>query len=626
LGHWSCVSLVVFSAKRVRDPPNVASKRTLPVTRERDYSVHEERLPFDTLKLTLTAAVLGVVAIVAALRGMDLSARRERTLISAEQRAAGLARISSRYLREVFAVTDASLRQVAALGPRLGSPAVSSDEWTPILNAARAGLTGIGALTITDSDGVIRTSTFGAIVGQSRQDDYLFKRLSTTAADGLLAGTPFRTVTSGLSIPLGRRLLTSDGRFAGIVVATLLPGELRGFFKSVDVGHTGVVSVFHPEGLVLIREPSSSDPIGETAHGNPIFDASRDRSAGTLRGKLTQEGPLMISAFVATAEPALIVAVSFGQQEVLSEWRGEVGTSAALLLLMLLMSTAALMLLFRQIDARHRAQEQAAAAETARRVTETRAALAEELAHKNQELETFAYSVSHDLRGPLRGVDGFSQILVEDHADSLDDAARGYLTRIRAAAKRMGEMIDALLELSRIGRAQVRRQTVGLSEMARSVGDELLGREPGRHVAMTIDDHLSASADGRLIRIVLENLIGNAWKFTAQTAEARIEVGAVRRGSRLMYFVRDNGAGFDMAHADQLFLPFRRLHTDLDFPGTGIGLATVRRIVELHGGCVEAESTPGRGATFYFSVDSENVAGSNAGSGHEASDAPLRAG
>jgi light-regulated signal transduction histidine kinase (bacteriophytochrome) len=315
----------------------------------------------------------------------------------------------------------------------------------------------------------------------------------------------------------------------------------------------------------------------------------------------------MINAFVATTEPALIVAVSLGRSEVLNEWWGEVRTSAALLLVMTAMSAAAVLLLFRQIDGRHRAQEQAAAAETARRITETRAALAEELQRKNQELETFAYSVSHDLRAPLRGVDGFSQILVEDHADELDDAARGHLTRIRAAAQRMGEMIDALLELSRIGRTEVRRQTVALSDIARSVGDELSSREPHRRIALTIDDQLSAFADSRLIRIVLENLIGNAWKFTAKTAEPRIEIGAVNRGSRLVYFVRDNGAGFDMAHADQLFLPFRRLHTNRDFPGHGIGLATVRRIVELHGGRVEAESTTGGGATFYFWLDSENI-------------------
>lgn len=249
-----------------------------------------------------------------------------------------------------------------------------------------------------------------------------------------------------------------------------------------------------------------------------------------------------------------------------------------------------------------RKELEAAEARAAHELAEARAVLAEELARKNKELEAFSYSVSHDLRAPLRSIDGFSQALLEDYADRLDPKAQDYLRRVRGAAQRMGELIDDLLQLSRVGRAELSRRRVNLSEIARLITADLLKKEPERAVEVVIPDGLVADADPSLMSVVLDNLLGNAWKFTRKIQEGRIEFGADLIDGGSAYFVRDNGAGFNMKYADKLFRPFQRLHRDADFPGTGIGLATVHRIIDRHGGRVWAESTVGHGATFYFTI------------------------
>jgi light-regulated signal transduction histidine kinase (bacteriophytochrome) len=222
-----------------------------------------------------------------------------------------------------------------------------------------------------------------------------------------------------------------------------------------------------------------------------------------------------------------------------------------------------------------------------------------ELKAANAELEAFSYSVSHDLRGPLRAIDGFSQILLEHHRAQLDEQARHYLERVRAGSVRMGHLIDDLMSLAKIQRAEMHRAEVDLSAIAREVVEELRRRDPARVVEVTVADGVRARADGRLLRAALENLLANAWKFTSKTAAPRITFGC--EGGET-YFVRDNGAGFDMAYAHKLFAPFQRLHAQSEFEGTGIGLATVSRIITRHGGRLWAEAVEGQGATFWFTL------------------------
>lgn len=220
----------------------------------------------------------------------------------------------------------------------------------------------------------------------------------------------------------------------------------------------------------------------------------------------------------------------------------------------------------------------------------------------NKELEAFSYSVSHDLRAPLRGIDGFSQALLEDYADKLDATGRDYLERLRAGSRRMAQLIDDMLGLSRITRSELHRETVDLSAMVREIADELRKSRPERCVEFVIAPGIVADGDPKLLRLLLGNLLGNAWKFTGKHAAARIEFGSREQEGETVFFVRDNGAGFDPAYAGKLFGAFQRLHSAAEFEGTGIGLATVQRIVHRHGGYISAEGEVEKGAAFFFTL------------------------
>jgi len=226
-----------------------------------------------------------------------------------------------------------------------------------------------------------------------------------------------------------------------------------------------------------------------------------------------------------------------------------------------------------------------------------------ELMVANKNLEAFTYSVAHDLRSPLRALSGYSEALAEDYGDRLDDTGRWYADRIQAATERMGKLIDDLLLLAQVSRTDMNTEPVDLSAEVTAITAELHAREPGRAVRFAIHDGVRVIADRSLIRTVLQNLVENAWKFTAKRQDATIEFGGtVAEDARVCCYVRDNGAGFDPEFSSKLFQPFQRLHAVTDFPGTGIGLASVQRIVERHGGRVWAEGAVGQGATFYFTL------------------------
>jgi signal transduction histidine kinase len=230
-----------------------------------------------------------------------------------------------------------------------------------------------------------------------------------------------------------------------------------------------------------------------------------------------------------------------------------------------------------------------------------------QLEEANREMEAFCYSVSHDLRAPLRALDGFARILLEDAGAVLDAPDKDKLGRIIAASGRMGRLMDDLLRLSHIGRTGMRLAEIDLGELAGKVAGDLRSREPERSVGLRIEAGLPARADAGLMRIALENLIGNAWKYTGRQAEARIEFGGRESDGRTVYFVRDNGTGYDMRYAAKLFSPFQRAHTPDEFEGTGIGLAIAQRVLQRHGGRIWAESQPGCGATFWFTLWEDGI-------------------
>ena len=251
-----------------------------------------------------------------------------------------------------------------------------------------------------------------------------------------------------------------------------------------------------------------------------------------------------------------------------------------------------------------------------RRMNEMLEARVEERTHQlseaNAELEAFCYSVSHDLRAPLRSVEGIAKILVRDYGEILNDTALGLIRRMRAATVRMGQLIEDLLGLSKISRAEIHRQSVDLSKLASAVGEDLSSRDPERHVDIQFQPGLIAQADPRLLRVALENLLGNAWKFTGKNPSPRITFGALDDPEHgLSYFVRDNGAGFDMAFAEQLFAPFQRLHAASEFDGTASDWLLSQRIIQRHRGQIWADSRPNDGATFFFTLGDQTAVETN---------------
>ncbi len=235
-------------------------------------------------------------------------------------------------------------------------------------------------------------------------------------------------------------------------------------------------------------------------------------------------------------------------------------------------------------------------------LAETRAELVRDLEHKNRELEGFSYAVSHDLRAPLRRIDSFSRAVIESQGEKLDEQGRRYLDRVREASQHMSQLIDDVLHLSRVTRADLRDQDVDLSALVTLILARLQESEPDRKVETKVRPGVMVTGDGQLMRIAMQNLLENAWKFTSKQTEPRIEFGLTQASGEPTYFVRDNGAGFDMTYADRLFGPFQRLHHQGEFAGSGIGLATVQRIIHRHGGQIWAEGTVGQGATFQFTL------------------------
>jgi light-regulated signal transduction histidine kinase (bacteriophytochrome) len=229
-----------------------------------------------------------------------------------------------------------------------------------------------------------------------------------------------------------------------------------------------------------------------------------------------------------------------------------------------------------------------------------------QLETSNRELEAFSFSVSHDLRAPLRNIDGYSRVLLEDYSNEVDDQCKHYLTRIRVSTERMSHLIDDLLKFSRLSRAPLHKQMVKISALAHEIVKELHESEPERSVNFEIEEGITAFGDKRLLIVVITNLLSNAWKFTRKHATAHIEVGVNKTNGKTVYFVRDDGAGFDMKYVDKLFGPFQRLHKIDEFEGTGIGLATAQRIIHRHGGTIWAESVVEQGATFYFTLGTED--------------------
>jgi len=538
---------------------------------------------------------LGAAAVLlsgAALRGWDLARRHQELIDAGRARAANLSLLLAGYLQGSFAAADASLRQLALHSQRIGGPSAPDTEWLPSLHSAGAGLTAVGAVSVVDTGGIIRHSTQPRIVGQSRRTDYLIRRLASESTDVLVASEPFKTVAGrpGFIIPLGRRLTDGQGRFAGIVATSFVLDSVRRFFREADVGREGMVWVFHPDGVVLIREPSDSDPIGETARENPIFRAAPPpNGTAVVRTKLARDGPVLITGLRALAEPRLTVAVSLSEPELLAEWRRELRISIGAFVVLAAALGGALVVLFRQVDTRRRAE-----ASLARN---------ERLAVLGQ----FTGGVAHDFNNLLTVILGNASLL------ELSGRGGDEVKEIEQAGLRAAELTRNLL-------AFARRQPLhpALEDLNRLVEElrPMLRRLMGEDIALTLrlsDGPCLAVVDATQLETALVNLCVNArdamprggllvleTSRTILTADYARQHEEVAPGAHVVIAVSDTGEGIPPENLARIFEPF---FTTKDVgKGTGLGLSMVYGFVKQTGGHVKAYSELGHGTTFklYF--------------------------
>jgi signal transduction histidine kinase/ActR/RegA family two-component response regulator len=547
------------------------------------------------VKLRIGLIAVAILLAGAALRGWDLARRRAELLSAAASRAANVTLLLSGYVHESFAAADASLRQLALHGRRIGGAPAPADEWLPSLRTARAGVPAIGAVTVVDAAGIIRHSTQPSIVGQSRRDDYMVRRLLSDTADALVAGRPFRTVAGrpGYIIPLGRRMTAADGRLLGLVVTSFELDSARRFLRSADLGREGMVWVFHPEGVVLIREPSEGDPMGEAALGHPVFEAGRLATAGStaVRTRLTPDGPMLTAGWRRIDDPPLMVAAALSEHELLGEWRRELWISTGVFLLLSLAVAGALAALFRQMDVR-RAHD---------------AALA-----RNQRLASLGEltgGVAHDFNNLLTVILGNVSLLKRRPGTRMQDE----LSEIEQATHRAADLTRSLLAFAR--RQQLRPALLDLNEIVEGV-QPMLRRLLGEEITVTLRlarNGCLAVVDATQLETALVNLCVNARDampagglLVLETGHAELTRDYARHneevtpGRYALVSVSDTGQGIRPEHLSRIFEPF--FTTKGVGKGTGLGLSMVYGFVRQSGGHIKAYTEAGHGATFklYF--------------------------
>jgi signal transduction histidine kinase len=565
-------------------------------------------------KPLIAALTIGALLTVTALRAVDLWWWRARTVATAQARAGNLAFILSEYIRESFTAGDAALRQLALYSRRIGGPNAPASEWDPILASARAGLTGVGSFSVTDASGVIRHSTQPAIVGQSRRDEYLFKQLAAASTDDFVVSTPFRTVVGPkeLVIPIARRLAKPDGTFDGTVVATFTGAAPRTFFRTLDIGRNGAVWVFHPDGVVLFREPSESNPLGEAAAGNPIFEATKAGATfGTVESRIG--GAVFLSAFQRMATPPLIVAVSLDRNEVLQDFRHQIRMSLLFFTVATVLLVATVAILFFQMDAKAAAERALRESQEAEktRLAEMNDRLAAALALEQQARreaeeasslkDDFLMTVSHELRTPLTAIHGWARMLLGGAIGEAQTTTA--LQTIERNARAQTRLIDDLLDVSRVigGKLHLDLRDVSVAAVVQHAIDSMRPAAEAKQIRLDarVEPDGSMLADPVRLQQIVWNLLSNAVKFTP--AGGRVELHASRTDSEVHITVADNGAGISAEFLPHVFERFRQEHagTKRRYGGLGLGLAIVRHLVVLHGGSISAESDgEGRGATF----------------------------
>jgi hypothetical protein len=426
------------------------------------------------------AAAVGLATLIA-VGALDLRTQRAQLLRAGDRRAANLAMAFNGYLRQTFVAVDASLRQLTAHSERIGGADAKDDDWRPALVAALAALPAVGSISVTDAAGIVRHTTQPVILGQTRRDQYIFRRLSTDTLDELVADPPFRALAGvhPYLIPLGRRLRASNGGFGGVIVATVIPDELREFFRSADIGKEGVVTVFHRDGFVVFREPSREDPIGEVASRQPLFEAARVTPATEVyRGPATPNGSILRTAFRSLPDRDLIVAVSLGEDELLAEWQRDAASSGVIGVVLVLALATILFLVFREMDTR---------------------LAAEEALGRSQRLESIGRltgGIAHDFNNLLSVILGNVALIQDGLGKDSSETTAESAAQIERAATRGSALIRQLLAFARRRPLQSRTvDLVALIEESKPMLDRVLGEDvtlalrgpPGQPFWVTVD-------------------------------------------------------------------------------------------------------------------------------------------
>ena len=456
----------------------------------------------------------------------------------------------------------------------------------------------IDSFLLVDRDGVlVNTSRTWPSTRVDLSDREYFTTLRENPDIGYFISAPLENRLTGQeTIFFARRVNGPDAAFLGLVLASMAKDRFEKLFDAALPGDGTAIALYRRDGVLLAREPQSEGKSvpGQRPTIQRFFRETLARAEqGTLHTRTIDTGAAaQLMAMHAVRGYPLMINVSNSEAVVLAGWwtlaKLIFAVAAAAIVLVVLLG----FVFFRQ----WKMQDQMV--ETAQQLARAN----QQLAAANEGLESFTYSVAHDLRSPLRGIAGYSTLLLRESRDQLDEESAHRLDRINAGAVRMSMLIDDLLQLSRIARVEMKRRDFDLGELARGVAASLSDAHPSRRVQFVVQPDMRANGDPNLVKIVLENLIGNAWKFTSRSDAARIEVGAEEGEDGTSYFVRDNGAGFDMRYSGKLFKAFQRLHRADEFEGTGIGLSIVHRIVMRHGGKVWAESEPGKETVFRFTL------------------------
>ena len=568
-------------------------------------------------KLAIVGLAFGLLLVLAALRWNDIRSAREDARATARLRASSLALVLSEYLIGTFAAGDAALRQLALHSQRIGGPDAPASEWVPSLASARAGLRGIGAISVIDRDFVIRHSTRRDIVGQSRREDQYLVDTLRRPGDDLIVGPPFKSPPVGrYLIPIGRRLLTREGDPEGAVVASFLPHDQRAFFQSLDVGAHGSVWVFHAAGVTVVQEPSAEDAIGTTAGENALFIAATQSgdASGIFEGPLALAGGQMISAYRKVANVPFVVGVSLDEQEVLAAWHREVRGFAITYSFISLLLFGVLLVLSRQIDANAAAEAELQRArqleaERLREVNEKLSAMLEREQSARHEAEAasalkdqFVMTVSHELRTPLTAIAGWARMLVDGMVT--EEKREAALRTIERNAQAQKRLIEDLLDIAGImaGKLRLDVRPIAVSDVIHNAVEAVMpaANAKGIELETNVDGQVGTiAADPERLQQIVWNLLSNAVKFTPQGGRVMLKVQ--RQDRQLRIKVTDTGIGINRELLPHVFERFRQgaAGNARKHGGLGLGLAIVRNLAELHGGTVVARSDgDGRGAEF----------------------------